>query len=230
MSSWKTYALATSVTLFGGLAASAAVGHRTASARSSPVVTIDGPLPLPVSGTVTAEQGGAWNVGLLGVPSVNVANTPAVSLANSAAKPLFFVNVGEPGRSPYQFNALVPGGCSGTGTSCRFDTAAVPFGKRLVVEHITGLVQFNGVPDSVQIEVSGESGATILQFSLENLAVSNTFERAVLFYVDGGQSYAFSALGGIHSTFAGASIPQQFGASGYLIDCNVGPCAPIAGQ
>jgi hypothetical protein len=228
MNSWKTYALATSVTVFGGLAASAAMEHRTAHAAHTQGVTIDGPLPLPVSGTVTAQQGGPWNVGLLGTPSVNIANSPSVSLSNSAAQPLFFVNVGEPGRSPYQYFAVVPvPGCSGSSReSCRLNTPVVPGGKRLVVEHITGLVQFDRVPAQVNISVSYQSGGQILSFDLQNLAVANSFERSVLFYIDGNQSYGFSVLGDLNSNYA-AGATQAFGATGYLIDCNVAPCAPI---
>jgi hypothetical protein len=231
MSTWKTYALATSVTLFGGLAASAAIGHRTAAAKQTQGVVIDGPLPLPVTGTVMAEQGGPWNVGLLGTPSVNIANSPTVSLSNSAAAPLFVVNLADRGRSPYQFSGFYPDSIcpTGTGKSCRFNVPqAVPFGKRLVVEHITGDVEFAGVPNFVAISVSNEQGGSILQFQLENLSPSNSFERSVLFYVDGGQTYAFSALEGLQSSFAqGGGVGHTFGATGYLIDCGVAPCAPL---
>lgn len=71
---------------------------------------------MPVSGTVSAQQSGAWNVGISGTPSVNVTSLPAVNLAggtsvnvaNTAAAPLFFVNANDPGRIPYQPIVEIP--------------------------------------------------------------------------------------------------------------------------
>ena len=97
------------------------MNSRQASAQDGgPKVTIDSPIPLPVTGTVgisgpvninaasalpvtgsttvsgavAATQSGTWNVGITGTPNVNV--------TNPATAPALFLNVNDPGRIPHQ--------------------------------------------------------------------------------------------------------------------------------
>lgn len=121
---------------------------RHAAAQADPKgVTIAGPLPLPVTGTVNANQSGAWNVGVLGTPSVNVANTPSVVVGNTDSSAVWirdatearqavkgFVILGMPGGAGEAVDSVVfrvPSGGLGGGIS----TAAIPAGKRLVIEY-----------------------------------------------------------------------------------------------
>jgi hypothetical protein len=224
--------LATSAMILGGLWAWAADGQKAASAAPSkpaqPVI-IESPLPLPVTGTVTAEQGGAWSVGITGVPSVHIANSPSVTIANGAAQPLLAVNLSDQGRAPYQFTTLLPvSACQGQ-TQCMLTSPTVPAGHRLVVTRISGDVQFDADPTKVTVSIEDPltdaflAGIQIAQPSLG----TNQFNADVLFYVDAGHSFRFNALslfGVPFSTF----LQQTFVASGYLVDCNVAPCGAIA--
>ena len=73
------------------------MNRQAMQAAGGPSVTIESPIPLPVtgtvavtgsttvSGTVAATQSGTWNVGVTGTPNVNVANpatAPALTLDN----------------------------------------------------------------------------------------------------------------------------------------------------
>jgi hypothetical protein len=69
---------------------------------------------LPVTGSVNASQSGTWNVGIVGTPTVKVANDPSA-------------------QTPYSNHA--------NGSNCGDDASnqcVVPAGKRLVIEHISG--------------------------------------------------------------------------------------------
>jgi hypothetical protein len=233
----QSFLLAVSATIVGGLAASAGDGHRiavaapAASASAESLLTTPPGIAVPVTGTVTAQQGGAWNVGIAGVPSVTIANTPTVSLGNSAAQPLFFRNVEDRGRVAYQSLNIVPPSASCSGQQCSFTTAQVPPGHRLVVEHISGALALTTgtAPKFVTVAVEHASGAELLGFTLAPPFSGGLtwFERSVLFYVDEGQFFTFNAGVDFSSSFdSGAN--QTFAATGYLLDCTAAPCAPLA--
>jgi hypothetical protein len=220
--------LAASAALLVGMIGS--TSNPTASAAPpggppSSSVTLVSPIPLPVSGSVSAAQSGAWNVGLVGTPSVSLAGTPTVNVQNAAAMPVFFRNVDDPGRIPYQSINFI--NC--TGQDCNFAFPPVPAGHRLVVTHVSGDVQVTTVPNVIAFSVGRQDGATITGFMLPppyELGV-NAFDHAVLFYVDGGQFYSFTVLLDSSSTFL-SGFGETFVATGYLLDCSAAPCAPIA--
>ena len=79
------------------------MNRQAMQAAGGPSVTIESPIPLPVtgtvavtgsttvSGTVAATQSGTWNVGLTGTPNVNVTNTlaapvPVLDISRSASQ------------------------------------------------------------------------------------------------------------------------------------------------
>lgn len=232
MKRWQTYALGIGATLVGGLSASVAIGHQTASAApSSPEAPPAPPglSPIPVTGTVSANQAGAWNVGIVGTPSVNIANVPTVTLSNSSSLPLFFHNADDPGRVPYQtLNQL--SSCPNP-QECLATPPPVPAGHRLVVEHLSGNVQFNAVPQAISIVVSNQSGVTITGTRLAPPYITSTsFDIPVHFYVDGGQSYTLFAFVDPSTSFESNpnEPPATLNATGYLLDCTAAPCAPIA--
>jgi hypothetical protein len=248
----QTYALATSLTFLGGLGASVAIGHQSASAAPQapalPVQELAVTAPsasfaVPVTGTVTAEQGGPWNVGILGTPTVNVANAPPVSISNSPAQPFFVARLDEPGRIAYQsINQLVfnntnanPNGTLNTCSSgtCVWYSSPVPPGHRLVVQHVSGNVQFgpNNVPTLVSVTVSAGNGAVITGARLPLPYTNNMqFDLPVLFYVDEGLVfYVQASVQGVSFSSNPGEPPANFAATGYLLDCSVpGSCAPIA--
>ena len=64
------------------LAALSIPSHESAQAAGAAPVNVTN-TPLPVQGTVSAAQSGAWNVGINGTPSVNVATLPALEISGS---------------------------------------------------------------------------------------------------------------------------------------------------
>jgi len=98
----------------------------TLQGAGGPAVTIDpAQLPLPVTGTVSAAQNGAWNVGITGTPTVMVGNT------------VHAVDVERLARIPYQSTQFTVGGC----VSCQLSFTAAPSGHRLVLQHISAQLQ-----------------------------------------------------------------------------------------
>ena len=108
------------------------MNRQAMQAAGGPSVTIESPIPLPVTGTVTATgtiaatQSGTWNVGVTGTPNVHV--------TNPATAPALFLNENDPGRIPYQSFQGVP--CSAV--PCIASFPVVPANHRLVVQHFSG--------------------------------------------------------------------------------------------
>jgi hypothetical protein len=183
-------------------------------------VNIVNPVPLPVtgsttvSGAVAATQSGAWSVGITGTPNVHV--------ANPATAPVLFVNVNDPGRIPYQ--ALASANCSG-GISCEADFATVPANHRLVIQHLTGYLEYTGPPSQpllVQLfEPGGKSQFMVTASAPLGPLNQSAFDQSVLLYVDAGTAPKVVLTGS--GLFA-----AQFTATGYMLDCTVAPCAAIA--
>ncbi len=211
----QAYLVAVSATIIGGLAATAGSGHKTADAAPTShaqPVSIVSPLPLPVTGTVMAEQSGSWNVGLIGSPTVTIGNTPTVTIGNTASQALFARNADEKGRIPYQFIVqLNAPSANCQGASCAWQSALIPAGHRLVVEHVSGDIQFATLPTSIAVNVQHQSGASIAGFSLPlPYKTDQGFEHSVLFYVDAGQFYVLQAFGDAEL----AAGPQFLNATG----------------
>src|SRR6516164_126026 len=126
------------------------MNRQAMQAAGGPSVTIESPIPLPVtgtvavtgsttvSGTVAATQSGTWNVGVTGTPNVHV--------TNPATAPAFFLSVNDTGRIAYQSLNTNPS-CSGG--QCLVFFPAVPSQHRLVVQHFSGLANFSAAPSFV---------------------------------------------------------------------------------
>src|SRR5262252_6427925 len=136
--------------------------HNVAQAGpGSAAVSITSPLPLPitgtatVSGTVGATQSGTWNVGITGIPSVDV-GTPTVNLGagntvgingtvqvgSSASSPVLVRDLDAAARHAFQASTTLT--LSGSTTIQEATITSVPTGKRLVIESI--IVQALGQP------------------------------------------------------------------------------------
>ena len=166
-----------------------------------------------VAGTVSAAQSGAWDVGIAGMPTVNLASgstvgisvTPTVSLASGSAIALNgSVTVGNPVTSPVLVrdldeparNSFVAGlSCSMVdGNSiCQGGKVFVPALKEFVAETVTAVVQVpTGDPVLVSISINGDVTRYYLPLKLattNNGSDIYTVESpAIRFYVDAGSS------------------------------------------
>jgi hypothetical protein len=157
---------------------------------------------------------------------VIVTNPPGQStnafITNPATNPVPTSSVDDPGRTPYQ--SFLFQSC--TGDVCLFGFPAVPASHRLVIQHVSsGELVFNGTPTGVSIALAGhadsESG-----FLAPFAGPLSSFDQSVLYYLDSGEKPRVAA-GPFGTTFA-ANGGQSMMLSGYLIDCTVSPCAPIA--
>lgn len=179
--------------------------------------------PLPIQGSVSVNNFPAAQA-VSG--TVNVGNFPAtqnVNVSNPATAPFFVVNVDDPGQIPYQ--SSLPGVC--VDFRCEGLFPAVPSGHRLVIQHFSGSVSttLNSAGDLKLVDAFLEDPASTI-VSIFPVAISNgggAFDQPVLVYYDAGKQpkamIGFDVL---------ASVSVHFTLTGYLLDCNLAPCAPIA--
>jgi hypothetical protein len=176
-------------------------------------------------------------------------STP-VTVVNPSTGPALTSSIDNPGRIPYQSEAVVSCG-SGASSSCQFSFAAVPQGQRLVVQHVSGSLSFNNPPDAVAVALSGSNviggggttinpgGAQFFASSVDNISM---FDQQVLYYMDGGSlpvvsvTLVVASSGGSAGSGLGAgkvsvdftSGDQFVTLTGYLLNCTASPCASIA--
>lgn len=209
------------------LAAVGSLMNRQAAHAAGAPVTIESPIPLPISGAMTAKQGGSWNVGITGTPGVNISNSPTVNLASGTT--ILARSLDDPGRIPYQSTVDMTGKCSGA--RCDFSFVSVPSGHRRVIQHIGGAVSLTGTPLEISVGVTAAPGAFVSSFLAPVTAgiASTVFDQPLLFYLDQLQSVVISidAVGNEVMFFAGGAA-QTVTLTGYELDCGVAPCAPIA--
>jgi hypothetical protein len=150
---------------------------------------------------------------------------PAIAQAVRAA---LVLNVDDPGRIPYEFSG---GGCQFVGSACSITLPTVLAGKRLVITHVSGYVPTNLPAGTlVQVfvfdEVSGHGAFHPVTFSGSRLGQNYfVFDQQELIFVDAGkQPFVGFALGDLPP---GTGFEPFVNVSGYLLDCNAGPCAAI---
>lgn len=200
-------------------------------------VTVVSPLPVPVSGmvsgTVSAQESGIWNVGITGTPSVNIANTPTVNLGTVPATPLLFRSVDDPGRIPYQATET-SSSCRSIG--CSWSFPVISASHRLVIQHLSGYLIFTGTPQTNGglVYLNATTGNPVTAFTLPLVSPGTVtsvptlaFDQPVLIYVDGGSQAVvqidFAPTLPINPLSSGSIT-----ATGYLLDCAAAPCASIA--
>lgn len=157
------------------------------------------------------------------VTVINPATSPVPThVLNPATAPALTSSVDDPGRTPYQADIFLDS-CSGA-TECTLTLPTVPLGHRLVMQHINSVIStFNNPPTSASISLFIANFITA-GFVVPTINGASVLDQPVLFYVDGGNTASFlEVIGG--STFVNGAITV----TGYLLDCTVGPCAPIAG-
>lgn len=117
------------------IAVGAIINTHQATAAAGPSVTIDGPLPLPVTGTVAATQTGAWNVGINGTPTVSISGTPTVGVNTTSTTPIF-VDADRPARDGFNSSCFTGNVDPMFGqASCTLFT--IPPGREVVIETIS---------------------------------------------------------------------------------------------
>ena len=213
------------IVVFLGIIVTAAQKAAPAATGSAPV-TIVGPFPLPVSGSLSAQQNGTWNV--------NISGTPNVHVANSATAPLLVSNVDDVGRIPYQ--ATAPCADEGATNNCVATFPAVPQNHRLVLQHVSLFVEVSSTSVAVKVGL-GKTNTSLndAAFSFFKAPTSASVygsaepaeadvDQPVLAYVEANDMPIVSAAASTHE------VPQQGQAylSGYMLDCSVAACTPIA--
>jgi hypothetical protein len=114
----------------------------------TPVLVTNTPLPVAlngpgiISGTVSATQSGAWNVGVTGTPNVNIANQPGAPVLTRATD--------NPGLTPFQKWSNEQG--TGVGGSQGVLSFYVSNDSRLVIEHVNATCY---VPDPTAVAQLG---------------------------------------------------------------------------
>jgi hypothetical protein len=205
--------------------------RHSSAADGGPTVTIAAPLPLPIAGAVDAKQSGPWNVGITGQPlTVSVNNSPAVSLAPGS---VLTRTLDDPGRVAYQSKIQLK--CFQSTDCGAFFVGPVPAGRRIVIQHISGVLAFSAAPASLTVFVNVQGGINTA-FAEPVLKAAGTlyltaFDQPVLVYLDQFQTAAVEVI--LQGAPAGGGFDQETQTivlTGYELDCNAAPCSPIAQQ
>jgi hypothetical protein len=158
--------------------------------------------------------------------------TIPVEVINPHTNPAVTSDIDNPGRAPYQSVSDQSGQCSGN--ACSFPFAAAPSGHRIVVQHVSGVVDVLTPPTQALVSVALSPFApggflSVTGFTAPTVMLSvqeQVFDGNVLFYVDPGQSVTVGVFlpGGTYLEPAGQNVVL----TGYVVDCTVANCAPIA--
>lgn len=157
------------------------------------------------------------------LPGSRALADPQVTVTNPATNPAKTSSVDDPGRNPYQFfKNLQP--C--VHTTCQATTPAVPDGKRLVVQHVSAFGALTSPGNTVEVVVSTPT-SVLSTFAPPVFGTTNqgfAFDQPVLGFADAGQTVTvFISTNGSFDQAA-----SDFVVTGYLLDCKVNQCAPIA--
>jgi len=149
---------------------------------------------------------------------------PDVTVVNPATDPAKTSSTDDPGRIPYQFSkSLQP--CSGT--VCQATTPPVPLNKRLVVKHVSAFGALTSPGNVVEVVVFTNT-AVLSTFAPPVFGNPGTqgfaFDQAILGFADAGS--AVTVFISTNGSFNQAA--SDFVITGYLLDCTVNHCEPIA--
>lgn len=152
---------------------------------------------------------------------------PSVTVVNPPTNPAKTSSVDEPGRTPYEFFARPV--C--TSNDCAAASPPIATGKRLVIQHISLQGAASNTSASVEVTLLANNVGILSSFSTPVIfkIPSNSFvrfaaDRAVQGYVDAGDTVAV----GLETDGNFGNNQAFITVTGYLIDCNVNQCAPIA--
>jgi hypothetical protein len=153
-----------------------------------------------------------------------------VSVVNPGTSPVHTSSVDDAGRVAYQSTINNTGKCSGSG--CSFPFPVVPTGHRVVIQHVSGLLQLNAVPTNIAVNFFETAGVGLTAEFLAPPSTISAFDHPLLFYVDSGTSVQVqvSIFSNNGATFVGGNAFQFVTLTGYELDCTVAACSPIATQ
>jgi len=191
--------------------------HR-AGAQGPPAglaVNLVSPLPVPVTGSLT----------LPGTVSANI--------TNPATAPVLALNIADPGRIPYQ--SRVQGSCGLTVSECLIAFPPVPVGQRLVIQHVSIIAQL-AAPTlltpvvTLSTNVIGTAWAIFAGTGVNIGSGQQRYvvDQAVQFYVEAGQTPYVNVALEPDLAIAANSMIAHASVFGYLLDCTIAQCAPIA--
>jgi hypothetical protein len=172
-----------------------------------------------VAGTVSAQQSGAWTVGISGTHSVNLNN---VSLAQTGGLPnvLLVRAVDDPARQPFQQQPILDFADGAFAGAYNGQPFSVPAGKRLVLEYIGATVSVpTGNRFSFQISTlfnNTLTGHNIMSTGAMTISGSDqvSINQTLHIYADGPSSVF---LGGTR-TYATGVLHVPVLLSGHLVD------------
>jgi hypothetical protein len=149
-----------------------------------------------------------------------------MKVTNPATAPVFFANVNDPGRMPYQ-SLSSSNLCA---NECNVSFPVVPVNSRLVVQHFSGqVIALVTATDNWFVSLllpSGPVSSVITQQPVSGLSQGPAafFDQSTLAYFDAGQSPTIHVRVGPSENHAGLA---NLSITGYLLDCAVAPCAAI---
>jgi hypothetical protein len=159
--------------------------------------------------------------------AVHATVTALVEVSNTAANPALTSRIDDPGRIPYAASYVWPSNSNNFGNS----SGPVPANHRLVIEQISGEVQLNAASGAGFCQVFTNipaHGLSTINFptgsavTIQGFGLYLFFDQRVQLYVDQNQTY------GLNCVSPGPAINGNVTVTGYLLDCNAGPCAPFA--
>jgi len=170
----------------------------------------------PCNGVSKFPQDARRRMGMFGALASLVLLASPIHGANGA-QPTQVRDVDDPGRIPYQSFQNISAG------QHELDFPAVPVGHRLVIQHVSGDMNFNFTPIQVVVTVEVTGGATSFFAPFSGTFVK--FDQPVQLYVESGEAANVIVLAndGIDPASRGFLT-----LSGYLLDCTASPCAKIA--
>jgi hypothetical protein len=142
---------------------------------------------------------------LLGLPIQGAVGAPPVAEVR---------NVDDPGRIAYESQQQI----GARQNSISFPV--VPTGHRLVIQHVSGLVDFQSAVSEVNAVVNSPEGFSAFQPPFTKNITQ--FDQLVQLYVDAGNTPEVTVAADVPVNFAAVTL------TGYLLDCTAAPCARIA--
>jgi hypothetical protein len=158
--------------------------------------------------TVQAQQSGVWDVGITGMPTVQVANT--------AQAPVLGRDVDEPARQPFQRSGVLSFAAGETTSTVEF---TVPANKRLVIEYVSAKITLDEPLTWFSVHTNaGSSGGThfFAPTTFPNFPDGYVVSQQTRLYANQGSPVTIEARRiGIPGQAAASGLA---GFSGYLVD------------
>ncbi len=154
----------------------------------------------------------------------------AVDMVNPASAPGLVSNIDNPGRIPYQATVDLTGKCPPGGGTCVWAFGNPSAGHRVVIQHISGFIQFGTAPSEVLVRLNNANGGgSPLSSFLAPFVNLSAFDQPVQVYFDPLDfiDVQVDLIGGSFPSPAD-NFTEVVTLTGYELDCNADPCPAIA--